>query len=110
LSHRSIRFIRLPILAILLKQTITLPFGKPTSIQNRQQDAESRKILFARINRFDQPIKTWHKTFLKLFSTKVQGRGTNFKQYKTESTDKSQTQLTVFAIAFDSSHKEAKNL
>jgi hypothetical protein len=50
--------------------------------------------------------------FLKLFWTKVQGRGTNFKQYKTESTDKSQTQLTVFAIAFaiDSSHKEAKNL
>ena len=42
-------------------------FGKPTSIQNRQQDAESRKKLFARVNRFDQPIKTWDKMFLKLF-------------------------------------------
>ena len=58
--------VRLPILAIL-KRTMTLPFGKPTSIQNRQQDAESRKILFACVNRFDQPIKTWDKTFLKLF-------------------------------------------
>jgi hypothetical protein len=40
----------------------------------------------------------------------MQGRGTNFKQYKTESTDKSQIQLTVFVIAFDFSHKEAKNI
>ena len=92
---------------------MTLPFGKPTSIQNRQQDAESRKILFVRVNHFDQPIKTWDKTFLKLFlnkSARLRNKITNFKQYKTESTDKSQTQLTIFAIAFDSSHKEAKNL
>jgi hypothetical protein len=46
--------------------------------------------------------------FLKLFWNK--GQEQIFKQYKTESTDKSPTQLTVFAIAFDSSHKEAKNL
>ena len=42
-------------------------FGKPTSIHNRQQDAESQKNLFARVNRFDQLIKTWDKMFLKLF-------------------------------------------
>ena len=42
-------------------------FGKPTSIQNKQQDAKVGKNLFARVNRFDQPIKTWDKMFLKLF-------------------------------------------
>jgi hypothetical protein len=87
---------------------MTLESQQVYKIDNKTPKVE--KILFARINRFDQPIKTWDKMFLKLFWTKVQGRGTNFKQYKTESTDKSQTQLTVFAIAFDSSHKEAKNL
>ena len=48
---------------------MTLNFEKPTSIQNRQQDAEIKveKKLFARVNRFDQPIKTWDKMFLKLF-------------------------------------------
>ena len=78
---------------------MTLESQQVYKIDNKTPKVE--KNLFARVNRFDQPIKTWDKMFLKLFWTKVQGRGTNFKQYiKTESTDKSrQIQLTVFAIA-----------
>ena len=34
-------------------------------IDNKTPNVE--KILFARVNRFDQPIKTWDKMFLKLF-------------------------------------------
>ena len=42
-------------------------------IDNKTPNVE--KILFARVNRFDQPIKTWDKMFLKLFWINVQGQG-----------------------------------
>jgi hypothetical protein len=88
---------------------MTLESQQVYKIDNKTPKVE--KNLFARVNRFDQPTKTWDKMFLKLFWTKVQGRGINFKQYiETDSTDKRQIQLTVFAIAFDCSHKEAENL
>jgi hypothetical protein len=75
--------VRLPILAIV-KQTMTLEIQQVYKIDNKTPKVE--KNLFARVNRFDQPIKTWpwDKMFLKLFWTKVQGRGTNFKKYKTD--------------------------
>ena len=54
---------------------MTLESQQVYKIDNKTPKVE--KILFACVNCFDQPIKTWDKMFLKLFGTKVQGRGTN---------------------------------
>jgi hypothetical protein len=45
-----------------------LESGQVYKIDNKTPKVE--KIVFARVNRFDQPIKTWDKMFLKEHSTK----------------------------------------